>query len=275
MPELPEVETVKKGLKELIVGEEITEVKVYYDRIIQNTSVSDFCKSLVGQKIIDITRKGKYLIFIFSNLILVSHLRMEGKYFIKHQEEKAKHEYVIFYFKSGNTLRYHDTRKFGTMDLFQTTNLQEVMIQKPLAQLGKEPLELDFNGEYLKQKLQKSTRPIKTLLLDQTKISGLGNIYANEVCFYAQINPYQPANTITDEQFKKIANSAKMVITKAISLGGTTIRTFVNVHEINGRFQNELMVHMQEKCGICGEQIIKEFVGGRGTYYCKKCQQMR
>jgi formamidopyrimidine-DNA glycosylase len=161
------------------------------------------------------------------------------------------------------------------MDLFQTTNLQEVMRQKPLAQLGKEPLELDFSGEYLKQKLKKSTRPIKTLLLDQTKISGLGNIYANEVCFHAQINPHQPANTLTDEQFEKIANSAKMVIIKAISLGGTTIRTFINAHEINGRFQNELMVHMQEKCGICGEQITKEFVGGRGTYYCKKCQQMR
>lgn len=275
MPELPEVETVKKGLQELIVGEEITSVTVYYERIIQNTTIPDFCESLIGQKIVDIARKGKYLIFILSDLILVSHLRMEGKYFVKNQEEKAKHEHVIFSFKSGKTLRYHDTRKFGTMNLFKTTNLQEVLQCKPLVNLGKEPLDIDFNTEYIKHKFKKSSRTIKSILLDQTMISGLGNIYANEVCFYARLHPSQPANTLTNKDFQNIADSAKLVIAKAIALGGTTIRTFVNVHEIDGRFQNELMVHMQENCSICGTKITKEFVSGRGTYYCKKCQKKR
>lgn len=275
MPELPEVETVKKGLQELIIGEEIAKVTVYYERIIQNTSILDFCESLIGQKIVDITRKGKYLIFILSDFILVSHLRMEGKYFVKNQEEKAKHEHIIFSFKSGKTLRYHDTRKFGTMDLFKTTNLEEVLRSKPLVDLGKEPLEIGFDAKYLKLKVKKSSRAIKAILLDQTIISGLGNIYANEVCFYARLNPSEPANTLTDEDFENIATGAKQVITKAIALGGTTIRTFVNVHEIDGRFQNELMVHMKENCSICGTKITKEFVSGRGTYYCKKCQKKR
>ncbi|MDD2493033.1 MAG: DNA-formamidopyrimidine glycosylase [Bacilli bacterium] len=275
MPELPEVETVKKGLQECIIGEEIAYVTVYYDRIIQNTTVTDFCKSFIGQKIVDVKRKGKYLIFIFQDVILVSHLRMEGKYFIRHQEEKAKHEHIIFGFISGKTLRYHDTRKFGTMELFLTTNLKEILKQKPLVNLGKEPLEPDFNGTYLHQKLLKSKRPLKSVLLDQTIVSGLGNIYANEVCFYAHLNPSQPVNTLTSEDFQNIAISAKKVIIKAISLGGTTIRTFVNAHEISGRFQNELMVHMRKKCCICGGEITKEFVGGRGTYYCKNCQKMR
>ena len=138
MPELPEVETVKKGLQELIIGEEIAKVTVYYERIIQNTSIPDFCESLIGQKIVDITRKGKYLIFILSDFILVSHLRMEGKYFVKNQEEKAKHEHIIFSFKSGKTLRYHDTRKFGTMDLFKTTNLKRYCVLN-LCGFRKEP----------------------------------------------------------------------------------------------------------------------------------------
>lgn len=275
MPELPEVETVRRGLEELIIGEEITSLDIYYEPIIKNTNVADFKASLIGQKIVAIKRKGKYLLFVFEDVTLVSHLRMEGKYAVKHQESKGKHEHVIFGFSSGRTLRYNDTRKFGTMDLFKTVNLEEIEKQKPLSNLGKEPLEADFTAEYLKNKLIKTRRPIKSVLLDQTIISGLGNIYANEVCFYARLNPCQPANSLSDDDYKSIAIGSRKVLEKAISLGGTTIRTFVNAHEISGRFQNELLVHMQRKCPVCGGELTKEFVGGRGTYYCQKCQQMR
>lgn len=273
MPELPEVETVKNSLKDLIIGKTISSVDVYYERIIQNITVDEFKKSLVGQTFIKLDRVGKFLIFILNDYIMVAHLRMEGKYFLKKDEEKLKHEHIIFNLTNGQTLRYNDTRKFGVIYLFHSNNLEEVKELAPLNKLGIEPISGNLTIEYLKNKLKKSNLPIKTVLLDQSIISGLGNIYADEVCFMSRINPLKKACTLSDDELKKIITSSSIVLEKAIELGGTTIRSFVSSHEITGRFQNELLVHTKEICPNCQSKILKIYIGGRGTYYCPNCQK--
>lgn len=273
MPELPEVETVKNSLKELILGKKIESVDVYYERIIQNVKVSDFKNSLINEHFKDIRRIGKHLIFILDNYILISHLRMEGKYFLKGKEEKEKHEHIIFNLENNETLRYNDTRKFGVMYLYKTTNVDEVKKLPPLNVLGLEPFDEKMNVAYLKEKWGNCKKPIKTSLLDQSVICGLGNIYADEVCFMVKVNPKTITCKLSDEKLQEVIDSSKKVLTKAISLGGTTIKSFVNSHAATGLFQNELAVHTKEICPTCCEKIVKIFVGGRGTYYCPNCQK--
>lgn len=275
MPELPEVETVKNSLKELIIGKKITSVKVFYERMIQNINVNEFESKIINQTFIGIERVGKYLIFILDNYILLAHLRMEGKYFLKKDEPKNKHEHVIFYLENGETLRYNDTRKFGVIYLFETTNIEEIRKKEPLSKLGIEPLENLLTEDYLYNKLSKINKPLKTVLLDQTIISGLGNIYADEVCFMSALSPKEKACNLTKEDIKRICISAEIVIKKAINLGGTTIRSFVSSHAATGRFQNELLIHTKDTCPNCNQKVEKIFIGGRGTYFCPKCQKVR
>lgn len=273
MPELPEVETVKRGLIDIVLNKKITSVDVYYDRIIQNVSTTEFKEKLQGQTFKEIKRRGKFLIFIFEDVILLSHLRMEGKYYLRLDEEKSKHEHIIFHLENGETLRYQDTRKFGVMYLCKTTDLSSVLREKPLSNLGYEPGEKELTEEYLKNKFSKMSKPIKSALLDQTIILGLGNIYADEVCFMAKINPEEKAKDLTNDEILNIIKYSDEVIQKAIRLGGTTIRSFTSSHEISGRFQNELLVHTKEICPACSAKIEKIYVGGRGTYFCPTCQK--
>ncbi len=273
MPELPEVETVKNSLKELVLGKRIIRVEVFYERIIQNVTPLEFKTLLAGERFCQIERRGKFLIFVFDHLIMVSHLRMEGKYFLKGNEEKEKHEHIIFYLENDESLRYNDTRKFGVMYLFKTTNIEEVEKMEPLNSLGWEPFDNRLTVEYLKGKWSHSHKPLKTALLDQSVICGLGNIYADEVCFMSKLNPLTDVSLIGDEKLLQIINNSQIVLQKAISLGGTTIRSFVNSHAATGLFQNELLVHTKKICPTCSQEIIKIYVGGRGTYYCPKCQK--
>lgn len=272
MPELPEVETVKNSLKELILNQKILSLQINYERIIKNVSIDNFINSLTGQTIIDINRYGKYLIFILDDYYLISHLRMEGKYLIKTSNEITKHEYIIFQF-SDFQMTYHDTRKFGTMHLYQKS--VDIYQELPLKNVGYEPFDNRFTVEYLHQKFQKIKRPIKKVLLDQKIIAGIGNIYADEILFKSGLNPLQPTNTLTKADVELIINSTKEVLKKAIALGGTTIRSFVSSHDISGRFQNELLIHTKKKCYNCGKEVRKIYVGGRGTYHCENCQPLR
>lgn len=275
MPELPEVETVRRSLIDLIIGKKIKSVDVYYDRII-DSNVDEFKELLKGETFIDINRVGKFLIFILNHYIIVSHLRMEGKYFLKDNQEelpKEKHEHVIFNFDDGTTLRYNDTRKFGRMILFKTNNVEEVKKEEPLNKLGIEPISGKLTTTYLKEKFKNKKVPIKEVLLDQSIITGLGNIYADEVCFMSKLNPNKKASSLNEEELEKIIDSSKLVLEKAIKLGGTTIKSFVSSHAVTGLFQNELLVHTKERCPLCNEKIVKIRVGGRGTYYCPNCQK--
>jgi formamidopyrimidine-DNA glycosylase len=275
MPELPEVETIRATLKAHVLGKTIERVEVNYEKIIQRMAVTEFQNRLKNQTIQDVGRYGKYLFFIMNDISLVSHLRMEGKYFMKPEtDSRTKHEHVIFVFSDGTTLRYHDTRKFGTMELVEKGAERSC---KSLSSLGLEPLDPHFTATYLREKIKKSTKPVKNWLLDQTNVCGLGNIYVNEVLFLSRLHPEQKVSDLTDEDLALLAKSSREVLEKAIMLGGTTIRTYYSDLGVSGLFQNELRVHDRkgQPCLICGTPIEKFQLGGRGTYYCPKCQKRR
>ena len=274
MPELPEVETVKNTLKIDIIGKTIENVVINYAKIIKNVSSEDFALSLRGQTFLDIKRKGKYLIFILNDYFLIGHMRMEGKYFLMHDEEITKHDHIIFYFKDCN-LRYNDTRKFGTMHLYKISDysLEDLYNIEPLNEVGDEPFDIDVN--YLYERIKKSSKPIKSLLLDQSIIAGLGNIYVDEVLFLSSLAPFEISSKLSFDDVVKIKESAVATLNKAIALGGTTIHSFQSSHGITGRFQNELLIHTKEVCPKCGAPVKKIRVGGRGTYYCENCQKLK
>ncbi len=272
MPELPEVETVRNVLKKKLIGKRINRVEVLYKNIIE-TDYNDFIKNIINESFIDIKRQGKYLIFELDHYYLVSHLRMEGKYFIKPLNDKIeKHEHVIFYFDDF-TLRYHDTRKFGRMDLVDKDKLYT---DTSLSHLGIDANSSDLTIEYLKDKLNKN-KPIKTLLLDQDIIAGIGNIYADEILFASKIHPETHGNKLKKEDIENIIINSKKILDKAIVEGGTTIRSYTSSLGVTGNYQNYLSVHQREgeECPICKSKIIKTVVGGRGTYYCPKCQRLK
>ncbi len=267
MPELPEVETVRNALKAKILNKKIISINVLYSRIVEN-DLEEF-NSLIKQKFIDIKRKGKYLIFETDSNYLISHLRMEGKYFVKNSsDEILKHDHIIFTLSNNIKLVYNDTRKFGRMILINKNDLEEYFIK-----LGKEPN--DLNSSYLKDKLQKSNKSIKTLLLDQNIIAGLGNIYANEVLFLSKINPYKKGRDLTIEEINKIIASSIKIIDKSIKEGGSTIKSYTSSLGVTGNYQNYLLVHMKENqtCIYCNNLIKKEKIDGRSTYYCENCQK--
>ena len=269
MPELPEVETVKNTLKKQILGKKIEKIKILYDGIIA-TDLEAFKKNIVGETFIDIDRRGKFLIFELTHYYLVSHLRMEGKYFVKPFEDKIeKHEHVIFYLDDC-TLRYHDTRKFGKMYLVSKANLY---IDTPLRDLGYEPWDDSLNSDYLLAQYKVNT-PIKTLLLNQNILTGIGNIYADEILFMCKLNPNKKGKDLKIEDCNNIIENTRIILSEAIKMGGTTIRSYTSSLGVTGHFQGNLLVHNQEgkECKNCGTIIVKTKVNGRGTYYCPKCQ---
>lgn len=203
---------------------------------------------------------------------------MEGKYFIKnHNEPIDKHEHVIFELDDGNDLRYADVRKFGRMDLVKKDLLDTV---EGVNKQGREPVDNELcveplTKEYLYEKVHNKSLPLKELLLDQTIISGLGNIYADEVAFAAKLNPLIEGNKLSKDDCQKIIDAAKEIITKAIEEGGTTIRSYTSSLGVTGNYQDYLMVHKREgePCKECGSAIKRIKVGGRSTYFCPKCQK--
>ena len=273
MPELPEVETVKETLKLKLIGKKIKDVKVYYDGIIAYPEVKEFSKQIKNLPIKDIKRRGKWLMFDLDKYYLLSHLRMEGKYFFKNKEDKLdNHEHVVFTLDDDEELRYRDTRKFGKMYLIKKEDINSI---GPIKDLGLEPWDDNLNINYLKDKYKNKRLPIKTVLLDQSIIVGIGNIYADEILFLSKLNPLIKCCDLKDNDLDNIIKYTKEVLEKAIKLGGTTIRTYTSVDGVHGRFQNELLIHGKDKnvCPNCGQPIQKIRVGGRGTYYCVNCQK--
>lgn len=273
MPELPEVETVRRTLKQIALEKRIEAIEVSWEKIIKvPVTVEDFKLQLVGQKLTDIRRKGKFLLFDFEDYVMVSHLRMEGRYGIFDKEEpKSKHTHVIFYFEDGTQLRYSDVRKFGTMHVFKKG---QELSGKPLSLLGPDPFEASFDFSLFFDKITKSTRSIKSILLDQSVIAGLGNIYVDETLFKAGVHPARKGITITEIEAERIQQYATETLQEAIKQGGTTIRSYVNSQGEIGMFQQELFVYGQEAepCKSCGHLISKIKLGGRGTHFCSKCQ---
>ena len=268
MPELPEVETVKNTLKRQVVGKKIISVDVFYN-IIDKPDIDTFKKLVKNQIILDIKRRGKFLMFELNDYYLLSHLRMEGKYFI--DGFITPHDHVVFYFDEG-MLKYNDTRKFGRMYLIEK---DKVYTEKPLCNLGLEPWDKKLTSDYLIDKIKNKRLPIKNILLDQSIITGIGNIYADEILFKSHINPLKKGNEISINDSNNIIKYTRNILESAIKLGGTTIKSYESSRGVHGKFQNNLLVHNHEgdKCPNCNSIIIKIKVNGRGTYYCPNCQE--
>ncbi|MEH6942410.1 DNA-formamidopyrimidine glycosylase [Bacillus sp. JJ722] len=275
MPELPEVETSRRTLEHLVIGKEIKEVTVHWPKIIKKpVEHEQFSDALKGQIIEAVGRRGKFLLFYLTDLVMVSHLRMEGKYGLFPSEEPVEnHTHVIFTFTDGTELRYKDVRKFGTMHLFAKG---DELNQLPLKKLGPEPLDDEFSETYLKAALAKTTRKIKAALLDQTIVVGVGNIYVDEVLFRAHIHPERIASSLNDQELEVLVKEIKATLGEAIKQGGSTIRSYINSQGQIGTFQIQLMVYGRngEACKECGTDLEKIKVGGRGTHLCPTCQKL-
>ncbi len=273
MPEKPEVITVVEVLKRHVLGKKITSCHVFWDAIIAYPEKEDFEKLICNQTIQGITSRGKWIVIELDRDFLLVHLRMEGKFFFRTPNDpKNKHEHVIFGLSDGLEMRFADVRKFGRMHLICKTEIRKM---GPLLALGYEFDDPALTGEYLFACFQSRRLPIKTVLLDQSIIAGIGNIYDDEILFLSKISPLTRACDIPRKKCYEIVANTRKVLKKAISLGGTTIRSYTSYEGVHGRFQNELLVHgkKNEACPICGNRIEKIYVGGRGTYYCPKCQK--
>lgn len=279
MPELPEVESVKRGLNKMITGETVADVFVHWPRIIESPDVETFKLQLKNQTIEEVKRRGKFLLFYLSDYVLISHLRMEGKYQITEADPRemtpvTKHTHVIFHLKSGKELRYLDVRKFGRMSLVERGKEFE---HKSLNKLGPEPIQEDFLLEDMQAFLKRRTKAIKGVLLDQQVVVGVGNIYADEILYRAKIHPTRPANELTEAEEIRLHESIIHILNAAVESGGTTIRTYQNAFGDAGSYQNHLQMYGKEKqpCEECGTQIEKIKVAGRGTHFCPSCQPIK
>ena len=271
MPELPEVETVRNYLKQNILNKKIINIDILYPKMIEN-DINEFKKKLINNFFIDIQRKGKYLIFVLDKYYLISHLRMEGKFFFRHPNDiKNKHEHVFFTLDNGEQLRFHDVRKFGKMYLLSKDNY---LNEKPLKDMGYEYDDSLLTASYLYNKLKSKSIPIKTSLLDQSIITGIGNIYDDEILFLSKISPHRKSNLVTMKECTSIIKNTRTVLNHAIELGGTTIKSFTSSEGVHGLFQNELLVHGKKngKCPTCGTTLKVDKINGRSSYYCPKCQ---
>ncbi|MFH5810390.1 DNA-formamidopyrimidine glycosylase [Companilactobacillus sp. FL22-1] len=272
MPEMPEVETVRRGLNSQVKGRKITHVEIRYQNLITG-DVKQFSEFVTGATITDVGRRAKFLLIHLDNgYTIISHLRMEGRYRISADPSAIdKHSHAIFSLDNGEKMIYNDVRKFGRMQLWPTA---ELSTNKSIMKLGPEPLSPDFTFEKLKPRIMRHRKDIKTVLLDQSGLSGLGNIYVDEVLWQVKIHPQTPANHLNDEDIKAIIVASNQEMESAIANGGSTVRSYIDATGHKGNMQNSLKVYGKEgtPCPRCKTEIEKIKVGGRGTHFCPKCQ---
>lgn len=288
MPELPEVETIKLGLQKYLVGHRIEDVEIRVPKIFQGNP-----KNIIGAKVVDIKRIGKGLIIeLDNNYILTVHLKMTGQLIFQDKDTQnsvlskkvggetlpSKYSHVIFTLDKGAKLFYNDLRRFGWVKVLRKEELANVLFFK---EMGPEPkVEENLAGkeltlDYFKNVIQKGNLPVKLILMDQKKIGGIGNIYANDALFLAGIDPRRKGKSLTSEGTEKLFKAIHEVIKKSLNYGGSSDENFVNVLGQEGNYQNHTLVYGKkgEKCSICGAIIEKIQLGGRGTYFCPKHQK--
>lgn len=268
MPELPEVETVVSGLRSRILGYTIEKVEVCDEELLGDLEAKTLKEKLENKRITDIRRRGKYiLIELDDNRLLTIHLRMTGKLLVRALGEETEHQRLSLTFREGVTLIMDNLRRFGTLDLLDSEE------EEPLTSLGLEPFRDEYRWEEFR-KLFDTTQAVKLILLDQKKIAGLGNIYANEVLFRANLNPLTPGKKISEGKRKRLFKLIPEVLLEAVENNGTTFDTFRDSYGDPGNFQNFLSVYQKEgePCPNCGSEIVKVKQCGRSTYYCPRCQ---
>ncbi len=273
MPELPEVETICRGLRGLLPGRRVTEVQVLEPRL--RTRVSqDFPSELQGRAILDVGRRGKYiLVLLEGDRIWLSHLGMSGKLiYVKTGRPREKHDHIIVKLSGDHELRYHDPRRFGLSVVVARSALETLPQVK---NLGPDPLDRRFGGDYLYSIARCSDRRIRDLLIDQQVVAGVGNIYANEILFHAGIRPTKRARKIGYSRVTAIAESLPKLLREAIRWCGTSFSDYRDAEDRFGEFQNHLSVYDREgeECRVCGSVIKRVRMGNRSGFYCPKCQK--
>jgi len=263
MPELPEVETVVRGLQRTIVNETIVDLEVPWEKALQPEDAYDH---LVNQTIRNIRRRAKYIVIELDRGALIVHLRMTGKLTPIYPE---KHVTVILHFRSGNSLYFQDMRKFGRMEFTQEPD-------HILGHLGPEPLGDDFTPAIFFKMLRSKNRSIKPLLLDQTFLAGLGNIYVDEALFQAGIHPLSMASKVPKQKAVSLHAAIQRILSASIAAQGTTVLNFSHGDDQSGTYQAALQVYGRGKqpCVICDSAIEKIKVGQRGTHFCPQCQSL-
>lgn len=270
MPELPEVQTVVSELNQQVKGRTIKSVNILRDAIIQN-SKSEFVEAVKDQLIVSVKRTGKYILFeLEQGRWILAHLRMTGKFVVqKNPISVQKHDRVIFELDKQLTMIFNDVRCFGTLEMiFSLKNNEKIN------QLGWDPWDSKLTPSALHSKFKNRSIAIKTLLLDQRIIAGLGNIYAAEILFNAKISPFKTGRKLTKVQLSKIIDSTKFILNEALKYNGTSISDYRRVDDKQGTFQNFLQVYGKEgqPCSICSSPIQKKRQNQRSTFYCSQCQ---
>lgn len=272
MPELPEVETVKRTLEPLVVGEEIFQVRVYYSGIIKCPNAEEFTEYIKGRRIETVTRRGKYLLFSLSaDWELIIHLRMTGRLTVNKGEDPLdKHTHLVFELSAGKELRFTDIRKFGMVYLVKSGCWERI---HGLFTLGPEPLASEFTLKVLKDKLHGKKTRLKNFLLDQSQIAGIGNIYADEIMFAAGLLPQRKTEDLTDREIARLYSAIHLKLEEGIRHRGTSFRDYVDGKGEKGGFQEKLKVYGRsgQNCS-CGSALISIVAAGRTTVYCPKCQ---
>ena len=274
MPEMPEVEIIRRYLDKMVQGQQIMSVDIVLPRMIKWPEPEKFRSLVTGQRIESMARRGKYLLMeLTGGREVVFHLRMTGR--LVYEPEGINHDSharVIFKLGNGASLVYGDTRTLGTIHGLQAGERWRL---KGLSEMGPEPLSDDFTAEYLQGVAQKRKGAIKSFLLNQKYISGIGNIYADEALFLAGIHPQRPANMLTETECRKLADAVNEVIAAGIADGGTTFRDYQNGAGGKGGHQEHLYAYGRtgQPCRKCGTPMERITVGGRGTHFCPQCQE--
>ena len=289
MPELPEVEVVKRSLEKKILNLIIKKVEIIDFKLRYRINKEKTAK-LIGKKIRKIKRKSKYLIFdIEKNFFMITHLGMTGKFFFIDKMEKKfktsfyysldqkkdqKHNKVIFFFKNKQKLIYNDVRKFGFIKFFNASELEG---NQHFKILGPEPLSKYWNTKYFKKYITGRDRSIKNILMDQKFVCGLGNIYVNEILFFSRVNPVRKVSNLKDIEIQKIVKNTKKILRNSIKLGGSSIKDFSTDDGKKGIFQQYFRVYGRkgEKCSNidCNKKILRANISNRSTFFCKRCQK--
>jgi len=268
MPELPEVETSRRGIEPYLVGHTILHAVVRNARL--RWPVSQEIMELSDQVVISVQRRAKYLLVELKTGWIIIHLGMSGSLRVLAQEsEPAKHDHVDLVMDTGHVLRYTDPRRFGAWLWTQSLEGSSV-----LSHLGPEPLSEAFNADYLREKSLKKKSPIKPWLMDNKLVVGVGNIYASESLFVAGISPDRPANSLTQEEYALLVSTIKAVLLRSIEQGGTTLRDFLQSDGKPGYFAQQLQVYGRagEPCRACGTLIEVSKHAQRSTFFCRRCQ---
>lgn len=270
MPELPEVQTILDALTPMIQKQTIVDVEALWPPVIDRPEPRLFTAWITGRQVVAVKRRGKYMLFhLDDDRWLVMHLRMTGKMRVVPDDDPVRpHDRLIFYLANGQQWRFEDQRKFGRAYLVEDPD-------EIVGKLGPEPLSDDLNSDYLGRRLARRIAPIKSLLLDQRIVAGIGNIYADESLFQARLHPLRPGGSLTHEEIERLIVAIKTILRQALMQMGTTLRDYRRPDGSVGDFQNSLQVFHRtgEPCPSCGAPIQRIIVGGRSTHFCPREQK--